>query len=191
MYTWDALIRRVEELDPLERRARTERAEFEAWAAGAERRLVTDLARVAREKAHEITSRTDVTVAVSLVANAASLASFGGARGLISLAFSGSSVDLYVTRSEGRSPSIHLACQRAPTTSRRPVIVTLPGYLAVRSDDSGYRLLDLPGRCTTTLDDVILRAFSVVFGAFESVSSTRASRNADGRPEFHTLQSAV
>lgn len=174
MDTWAGLFRRVEELDPLEKRARSERAEFEAWAAGAERRLVSDLARVAREKASETRSRTGVSVAVSLVTNAPSLTSFGGAHGLVSIAFSGSAVDLYVTRSEGRSPSLHLACQRAPTSSRYPVIVALPGYLTVRSDGSGYRLLDLPERLPASLDTVMLRAFSMLFGTFESVSAMRA-----------------
>jgi hypothetical protein len=172
MQTWAGLFRRVEALDPLERRARSERDEFETWAAAAERRLVSDLARVAREKAGETRSRTGVPVAVSLVTSAESL-SFGGARGLVSVGFAGSSVDLCVTRSEGRSPAVHLACRRAPTTSRYPVIVTLPGYLAVRSDVKGYRLLDLPDCSPTTVDTVILKAFAMLFGTFESVSAMR------------------
>lgn len=191
MPTWAGLFRHLEELDPLERRARSERAEFEAWAAGAEHRLLSDLARVAKERARETKSHTGVSVVVSLVTNAASLTSFGGAHGLISIAFSGSSVDLYVTRSEGRSPSVHLACQRAPTTSRYPVVVTLPGYLAVRSDLTGYCLLDLPERSPASLDTVILRAFSMLFGAFESVSAMRALSAATVPPKHHSAQSAV
>jgi hypothetical protein len=174
MDTWAGLFRRVEEIDPLERRARTERAEFEAWAAGAERRLISDLVWVAKDKARETKSATGVSVAVSVVTSALSLTSFGGAHGLVSIAFSGSSVDLYVTRSEGRSPSVHLACQRAPTSSRYPVILTLPGYLAIRADASGYRLLDLPERSPVGLDAVVLRAFTTLFGTFESVSAMRA-----------------
>jgi hypothetical protein len=174
MDTWAGLFRRMEELDPFERRERSNRAEFEAWAAGAERRLVSDLARLARDKASETRSRTGVSVVVSLVTDAPSLTSFGGARALVAIAFSGSSVDLYVTRSSGRSPSLHLTCQRAPTSSRYPVIVALPGYLTVRSDGSGYRLLDLPARSPASLDEVMLRAFSMLFGTFESVSAMRA-----------------
>jgi hypothetical protein len=189
MQTWDGLFRRVEELDPLERRVRSDRAEFEAWAAGAERRLVSDLGRVARERARETTARTGVSVAVSVVTQPAALSSFGGARGLISIALSGSSVDLYVTRVEGRSPSVHFACQRAPTTSRYPVIITLPGYLAVRADVTGYRLLDSPDCSPATVDDVILRAFSTLFGAIESVSSRRAPNEAEPAPP--TVQSAL
>jgi len=189
MQTWAGLFRRVAELDPLECRARSERAEFESWASSAERRLVSDLARVVREKARETRARTGISIAVSLVTDAPSLASFGGARGLVSAAFSGSSVDLYVTRSEGRSPSVHLSCQRAATTSRYPVVVTLPGYLAVRSDVTAYRLLDLPERSPATLDAVVLRAFSILFGAFASVSATRALSDAPLRRP--SAQSAV
>src|SRR5689334_927206 len=164
MNTWAGLFRRVGELDSLEHRARAERVEFEQWAANAERRLLSDLQRVAQEKASEIRSRTGVSVAVSLVTNAPSLTSFGGARGLISMAFSGSSVELYVTRLRGRSPSLNLACQRAPTSSRYPVMVTFPGYITVRSEGAGYRLLGLPDRSPVSLDDVMLRVFSMLFG---------------------------
>jgi hypothetical protein len=174
MDTWAGLFRRVEKLDPLEIRARSERGEFEAWAAGTERRLVSDLTRIAREKARETRSHTGVSVAVSLVTNAPALSSFGGARGLVSIAFSGSSVDLYVTRSAGRSPSLHVACQRAPTSSRHPVILALPGYLTVRAEGSDYRLLDMPARLPASLDAVMLRAFSTLFGTFESVNAMRA-----------------
>jgi hypothetical protein len=173
MHTWAGLFRRLERLDPAERRARAERVEFERWAAAAEIHVVSDLARAAKEKSREARSRTGVCVAVSFTANAASLTSFGGARAMLSLAVSGSSVDLYATRSEGRSPSIHLACQRAPTTSRYPVIVTLPGYLTVRSDGTGYRLLALPTRTPASIDEVLLRTFAILFGALESVSATR------------------
>lgn len=174
MHTWAGLFRRLERLDPAERRARAERVEFERWAVAAEVQVMSDLARAAKEKSREMLSFSGASVAIRFATNSTSLKSFGGARAMVSLAFSGSSVDLYTTRTEACSPTIHLACQRAPTTSRYPVILTLPGYLTVRSDVTGYRLLELPTRSPASIDEVLLRAFAILFGALESVSAMRA-----------------
>ena len=168
MRTWEGLFQRLEELDPLERKAQTERAEFERWAAAAEPRVMADLLAAARTKCGEIRSRTGISVDV-VQASGKALASFGGAGRLVSLAVAGCSVNLYTTRSRGESPSVHLACARAPTTSRFPVVMTLPGCFAIRSGASDYRLLALPERTPTTVDDVMLRAFGILFGALESV----------------------
>src|SRR5262245_61090079 len=110
MRTWEGLFRRIDDLDPLERRIRSERAEFERWAVLAETRLIADLARVARQTSATTRSHTGAVVAVILEPTAGALASFGGAHGRVSIAFSGSSVDMYVVRPEGVSPSVHLAC---------------------------------------------------------------------------------
>jgi hypothetical protein len=170
MRTWGGLFRQIERLDPLERRALAERAEFDRWAASAEQRMVADLDRIAKARSRETRHRTGISVDVVTKVDGPLLASFGGAHGLVSLSFADNAVDIYVTRSEGISPTIHFACQRAPTSSRFPVIVTLPGYLAIRAGGSGYRLLALQTKLPAPIDAVALRAFGLLFGAVESVA---------------------
>lgn len=174
MSTWDGLLRRIDEIDPLDRRLQAERARFETWAASVEARVMEDLGRVAREKAREARSRTGVSIVVESASSARPGASFGGAHRRLTLSFAGSSVDIYSTRPEGQSPNVHLACQRAPTTSRYPVVVTLPGCMVIRSDEPpGYRLLGLPDRSSTDPEAFVLRAFGVLVGSFESVLAMR------------------
>jgi len=174
MPTWAGLFRRIDDLDPLDRRAHSERTRFQEWAVSAERRVMADFARVARAKSRETQARTGVCVAVALEEHAPSLSSFAGTRHVVSLAFAGSSVGLYATRPAGEAPSVHMACQRAATTSRYPVLVTLPGCLVIRSGDFGYQPISLPERVPTSVDAVVLRAFVLLFGAFESMTATHS-----------------
>lgn len=172
MDTWAGLFRRIERMDPLERRVVAARAEFDRWATGAERRVLADVARVARGRAVEARSHTGISVEVVYRIMEPALGSVGGAHGAVSLSFGGNAVDVYTTRTEGESPNVLLACQRAPTSSRFPVVISLPAFLVVRAG-AGYRLLSLPERVPTTLDAEVLRAFTILFGAVQSVSSAR------------------
>jgi hypothetical protein len=134
---------------------------------------MADLARASKSRAKEIEARTGVVVKVAYQVAGLPLASFGGAHGVVSLAFQLNAVDLYATRQDGGSPNIHFACQRAPTSSRFPVVVTLPGCIVVRAGRAGYRLLTLPERAPTTVDEVVLHAFALLFGTAESVRQAR------------------
>lgn len=175
MLTWAGLFRRVSELDPLDRRAEADRAEFEQWAASAEQHVMDEVLRVAAARAKDLFAQTEVSVDVLARLENGTLASFGGAHRLVALSLSGSSVDLYSVRAAGESANIHFACARAPTGSRFPVIVTVPGCLVVRAARSGFRLLTVPGNTPTTVDAVVLRAFALLIGAVQSVSASRTA----------------
>jgi hypothetical protein len=99
----------------------------------------------------------------------------GGARfHVVSLALGSSRLDLYPARELGETPAIHFALTRAPTTTRFPVIVSLPGCLIVRRDNGQIALLGaeargLPDmRPSVTFDAVVLRAFELLMGAHHS-----------------------
>jgi len=175
MLTWAGLFQHVAELDPLGRRLQADRAEFERWAASAEQRVMDDLARIATARGENIRARTGIVVDVLTRIEKTSLSSFGGAHRLVALSLSGSSVDVYSVRSPGESPSIHFACARAATTSRFPVLVTVPGCLVVRAGRSEVRLLTVPGHTPTSIDAVVLRAFGLLVGAFQSALPSRTS----------------
>jgi len=176
MPTWDGLFAQIDRADPLERRLSAERAAFERWAVAAEQRIMSEIARHAGARARETRTRTGLIVDISARVGTSEIASFGGAHRLVSLSLAGSSIDLYSVRAAGESPIVHLACERAPTSSRFPVIVTVPGCLVVRSYDSGARLLALPGCEPTTVDELVLRAFTLLFGAHQSVAAEHRSR---------------
>lgn len=174
MPTWAGLFQQIDRMDPLDRRLTAEREDFERWAASAERRVMDEIARVASRRSRELHTRTGLSLGVASHLDEREIGSFGGAHRLVSLSLAGSAVDLYSVRSEGESPSIYLAHERAPTSSRFPVIVTLPGVLIVRSGVSEWRVLGLPERDAMTVDGLVLRAFAMLCGAFVSVADERA-----------------
>jgi hypothetical protein len=150
-----------------------DRAQFEQWCELAEDWVLSTLASIALSRSAELEDRSGLMVRVVRAPTTRALR--GGARfHVVSLALGSSRLDLYPAREVGETPAIHFALTRAPTTTRFPVIISLPGCLIVRRAGGEIALLGaeargLPDmRPSITFDAVVLRAFELLIGAHHS-----------------------
>ena len=177
MPTWNELFENVARRQSASERASADRAGFEQWCELAEDRVLETLGSIALSRSAELAARAGVRATVRRLTTRRHTGA-GAHNRILSLELAGSRVDVYSTREFGQSPSLHLAVMRAPTTTRFPVMTSLPGALVVRRDDGGITLLgakpgDVIPRPVTSYDAIVLRAFELLVGAAESVRALR------------------
>lgn len=182
MLTWPGLFHEIDRLDVAGRRARAVQAEFEQWAALAERRTMADARLAAVARADEVRDQTGLETAVTGPAGPEGVSRLGTTWSAVSLSLGTCRVDLYSVRRPAESPMVHFGVTRGPTLTRHPVLATLPGALVVRRAGNGLEYVALPlsrdhERSTTTLDALVLRAFELLVGAH--CSTLRFASEAD------------
>jgi hypothetical protein len=164
-----------------------DRAQVEQWCELAEEWVLSTLASIALSRSAELAARSDLHVRV--VQAAAPSAGQSPRFRVVSLALGGTRLDMYASRDSRDacgSPAVHFALTRAPTTTRFPVVMTLPGCSIVRRDNGEIALLgppleELSGmRPTVTFDAVVLRALEILIGAHHSSRRARSGALAAG-----------
>jgi hypothetical protein len=189
LQTFTDLRRWVDRLDLGDRRATAAREIFERWCAAAEDQVLSALAARLATEAAALAARTGVKVRLSASSGERSSSeSVLGVRAL-SIELGSSRVEVYSVRGAAESPRVHLGVLRGATSTRFPVMATVPGCLVVRREDGGIGLIVAPipaatpsERRATSIDAVALRAFELLIGAHQSTRDRRrdglASANA-------------
>lgn len=182
MQTWPELHREVDRLDIGERRATSEREAFERWCAIAEDGVLFALAAAAESRARELQAETGAIVRVSTSGVAQAESGPVPRPRVVSLELGSSRVDLYSVRATAESPRLHLGVLRGATSTRFPVLASLPGCLVVRRSDGGFDLIVPPSSRTkeaypetTSIDALVLRAFELLVGTHQSTRPSHGS----------------
>lgn len=160
-------------------RAQEDRAQFEQWCELAEEWVLSTLASIALSRSAELAAHGDWNVRVLRAASHGRNGS-GPRYRVVSLALGASRVDIYSTREPGQTPSIHFAVTRAPTTTRFPVVMTVPGCVVVRRPNGEIALIAALAEHSSGLrpamafDAVVVRAFELLVGAHRSARRAAA-----------------
>ena len=180
--SWNSLYAEADRLDLSNRRQMAARAEFEAWAYGAEERALLELEGTVKARSRELLAQTGLSLVVEAAPADAREIAVRGRRAPVSIGLGTSRVDLYSIREPGASPCIHLGVQRGATSTRFPVFATIPGVLLIRSRNTDYEMLSLPlddavDPPRTNMDAFALRAFEVLLATHRSTLRSHPARH--------------